>query len=521
MLDLIFRNCRVIDGTGSPWFRADVGVRGGRIAGVGRLGRRKARREVDVRDKVICPGFVDIHSHSDLLLVIDPRAEAKVRQGVTTEIVGQCGDSASPLIGDAVADTQRSIRTFTDDMDVEWRTTREYLHRLEASGMSLNCAALVGHGNLRKGVMGDSSAAPSAAQLGAMKRWLRRSVREGAIGLSTGLVYPPSCHASTEEIVELCRVLAPLGGMYFTHMRGRSAQPLSAVDEVLEIARRTGARCHIAHVHGLMDDVRKIETGRARGLDVGFDQYPYTASSSGLTLLLPLWAKEGGREALVERLRRVDVRERLAREVRLKDPAVVLITRVRSEDNRWAEGLHLGQIAERLGKPPMEAICDLLVQEEGSVGMVRFGQSEEGVREVMKSPLATVGSDGSSYAADGPLRRGVPHPRSFGTFVRVLGHYARDEAVISLETAVRQMTSAPASRAGLSERGILRAGLAADLVVFDDRRVIDKATYQNPFQYPEGVIHVLVNGTFVLEDGARTDARPGRALRRRPDGTVR
>lgn len=521
MLDLIFRNCRVIDGTGAPWFRADVGVQGGRIAAVGRLGRRKARREMDVRDNVICPGFIDIHSHSDLLLVIDPRAEAKVRQGVTTEVVGQCGDSASPLIGEAVADTQRGIETFTDGLDVDWRTTGEYLDRLDASGIALNCAALVGHGNLRKGIMGDASGAPSPAQLREMKRWLTRSVREGAIGLSTGLVYPPSCHASTEEIIELCRVLAPLGAAYFTHMRGRAAQPLSAVDEVLEIARQTGVRCHIAHIHGLMDDVSKIEAGRARGLDVGFDQYPYTASSSGLTLLLPLWAKEGGREALVERLRRRDVRERLAAEVRLKDPATVLVTRVRSEENRWAEGLHLGQIAERLGKPPMEVICDLLVQEEGSVAMVKFGQSEAGVREVMKTPLATVGSDGSSYAADGPLRRGVPHPRSFGTFVRMLGHYARDEAVISLETAVRQMTSAPAARIGLAERGILRAGLAADLVVFDDRQVIDTATYQNPFQYPKGIIHVLVNGTFVLRDGDRTEARPGRALRRRGDATVR
>jgi N-acyl-D-amino-acid deacylase len=520
MLDILLRNGKVVDGTGAPWFRADVGIRGDRIAAVGALSRRKAGVVIDVRGRVVCPGFVDIHSHSDLWLLVDPRAEAKVRQGVTTEIVGNCGFSASPVMGAARDEMKESLETVAPELEIDWTTTGEYFSRLESAGMSLNCAALVGHGTLRAGVCGTETVQASRRQMGEMKRWLKKSLREGALGLSTGLPYPPSSWADTDEVIDLCRAIAGKGGLYFTHMRGRRASGLFGVAEVAEIARESEIPCQIAHVHGIVEDVRRIEAARAEGLDITFDQYPYTAGSSGLSLLLPLWVKEGGKEAMVARLRKPETRQRLAGELRLRDPASVLITQVRAEERKWVEGLTIARIAEKTSKAPLDAICDLIVEEEDAVGMVLFGQSEKGVREVMRHPLAMVGSDGSAYACDGPLRIGIPHPRSFGTYPRILGHYVRDERNLSLESAVRQMTSAPAARVRLASRGVLKTGYAADIVVFDAETIAETGSYADPHHYPTGIDHILVNGAFVLRHGERTDERPGRVLRRRPDGSM-
>lgn len=522
MTDILFTNARIVDGTGAPWVRGDVAVKGNRIAAVGRLARTRSKLVVDVQDNVLCPGFVDMHSHSDLFLLIDPRAEAKVRQGVTTEIVGHCGASASPLKNLALSEVQREMDGYVKGLRVDWSSTQEYFARMEDSGLSLNCAALVGHGTLRECFCGDSSVPATRRELSEMKKALVRSLREGAIGLSTGLVYPPSCYASTEEIVALCRAMAPRGGKYFTHMRSRSETKLTYIAEVIEIARQSHVPCHIAHIHGVMEDVLKIAQAREEGLDITFDQYPYTASSSGLSLLLPLWVKEGTREVFLARLKDPEIRRRLATEVSMDpSPQKVLITRVLSGKNKWMEGKDVASIAASLGLSAMETVCEILCQEDGTVAMVRFGQSEDGVRSVYQHPLAMVGSDGSSYACDGPLRTGVPHPRSFGTFVRMLGYYVRSERVLSLEMAVRSMTSAPAQKAGLALRGTLKPGFAADLVVLDPKIVADTATYQQPFAYPQGIMDVLVNGSFVVRSGERTSERPGKVLRLKPDGSVR
>ena len=521
MVDLLFKNCRIVDGTGAPWFRGDVAVRGDRVDAVGRLRAAKASRVVDLEDRYIAPGFIDMHSHSDLFLLIDPRAEAKIRQGVTTEVVGHCGASASPLLGEAARDVEREWKEHLAPGEVDWRTTREYLQRLEEACPTLNCAALVGHGTLREGVCGSRASALDKTQRKTMVRWLSRSLREGAAGLSTGLVYTPSIHATTDELIELCGTVRRFGGIYCTHMRSRSEPPPTAVEEVIQIARSSGCRCHIAHVHGKTDDVALIETARGEGLDVSFDQYPYTASSSGLSLLLPVWMKEGTNDEFMARLRDPSLRRRLERTETFPPPNTVVITRLHDPSRQWMQGKNLSEIVAETGQSLVDCLCDLLLQEEGRVGMVKFDQDEEGVRSVMKSSLAIVASDGSSYACDGPLRVGLPHPRSFGAFARMLGHYVREEGVLSLETAVRQMTSAPASRVGLEGRGVLKRGSRADLVVFDAETVKDTATYMDPFRYPAGILLVVVNGEIVLEQGRLTGQRPGKVLKLKRDGTVK
>jgi len=521
MLDLLFLNGRIVDGTGAPWFRGDVAVRGDRVVSVGRLRGKESVRVIDLDNRFLAPGFIDMHSHSDLFLLLDPRAEAKVRQGVTTEVVGHCGASASPLLGESVQDVEREWKEYGPSEEMDWRTTKEYFQRLERSKPTVNCAALVGHGTLREGVCGSQTDALDKKQRTAMRRWLSRSLREGAAGLSSGLVYTPSIHATTEELIDLCQVVCSFGGTYYTHMRGRSEPAPTGVEEVLQIARGSGCRCHIAHIHGRMDDVVQIEAGRRQGLDISFDQYPYTASSSGLSLLLPLWIKEGTQEDFMRRLRDPALRQRLEQTETFPSPNTVVITRVHRPAQEWMEGKNLAEIVSETGQSYVDCLCDLLLAEDGRVGMVKFDQDEEGVRNVMRSPLAIVASDGSSYACDGPLRSGLPHPRSFGTFARMLGHYAREEAVVSLENAVRQMTSAPAARVGLKGRGLLKPGSRADLVAFDAERIGDTATYMDPFQYPTGIILVAVNGRIVLEGGERTGERPGKVLKLRRDGTVR
>jgi len=521
MDDLLFKNARIVDGSGAPWFRGDVAVRKDRIVRAGGFHNRRAKRVVELEDNFIAPGFIDIHSHSDLLLLIDPRAESKIRQGVTTEVVGHCGWSASPLLGDTLQEVQREWESYSSEGKIGWKTTGEYLARLDQARPALNVAALVGHGILRQGICGHRSSAPTQRQRIAMKRWLHRSLREGAAGLSTGLSYTPSLYASTEELISLARVVAHHGGMYYTHMRRHSENRLTSVDEVLAISRGSGCRCHIAHIHGRVDDVEKIEMGRSEGLDIGFDQYPYIASSSGLSLLLPVWMKEGDREAFMARLKDPSQRQRLEQTESFPSPQAIWVTRVRSQNKKWMEGKALSEIIMKTGQTLVNVVCDLLLEEEGRVGMVHFDQSEEGVRTVMKSPLAIVGSDGSSYAVDGPLRTGLPHPRSFGTFVRMLGHYSRDEGVVSLETAVRQMTSSPAARIGLQGRGILAPGFQADLVAFNKDQIKDTATFLDPFQYPDGILYVVVNGQMVLQGKERTEPRPGRVLKLRRDGKVR
>ncbi|KON30269.1 hypothetical protein AC482_04365 [miscellaneous Crenarchaeota group-15 archaeon DG-45] len=520
--DLLIEGGRVIDGAGNPWFEADVGVVGDRIEAVGRLGVAGGERRIDARGLMVAPGFIDIHSHSDYTVLIDPRAESKVRQGVTTEVVGNCGSSAAPMNESVREYRERYMRAqLGEEFDFSWSSMEDYLGLIDARGASFNVVALVGHGTVRENVMGYEDRPPTPAELEAMRRLVAEAMEDGAWGMSTGLIYPPSCYADTGEIAELARVVAERGGVYFSHIRGEGETLLEAVEEAIEIGERAGVPVQIAHFKAsgreywgkTEGSLRLVEEGRRRGIDVTFDQYPYVASSTGLTSLLPHWAHEGGATRLLERLRNPESRRRIAEDpaTSTRDPETVMVVFARNHPEY--EGKTISEIAGLEGKEPSEAVFDLLLAEEAQVSIVSFGMSEDDVRRVMRSPYMMVGSDGRAVAPRGILGMGKPHPRYYGTFPRVLGHYVR-EGVLSLQEAVRKMTSMPAQRLGLRDRGLLREGFKADITIFDPDAVKDEATFTDPHRFASGIPWVIVNGTVVVDDHAHTGALPGRALRR-------
>lgn len=525
MYDLILRRGRIIDGTGAAWFEGDVAIKGDRIAAMGNLREAKATREVQLNGEVIAPGFIDIHTHSDLPLLVNPRAEAKIRQGVTTEVVGNCGSSYAPLMGDAADSVLPNLKKH--GLDLTWSSMRGYLDRMEEGRPAQNVAALIGLGVVRRGVVGSDDRPPTADELNRMKEVIAQAMAEGAFGISSGLIYPPGSFAKVDELVELSKVVHEYGGFYATHMRNEADHVIEAVAEAIEIGERSGAPVQISHHKALgpanwgkvRTTVGMMEDARRRGLEVTMDQYPYTASSTSLSTLLPQWAHDGGREALLARLRDPETRSRLTVE------SERIVQRSRggwdkvflaglSPEYAHLEGVHLLEAARLLGRAPVDCAFDLLLAHGGNVRMVAFGMSEEDVRYVMQHPLTMIASDGNAIAPYGTLGEGRPHPRSYGTFVRVLGRYVREDGVLALEEAVRKMTSLPARKLGLWDRGILRPGMAADIVVFDPGSVRDQAEFNDPHRYAAGVKLVIVNGVPVVEEGEHTGAGPGRALRR-------
>ncbi len=521
-LDFLFVNARVIDGAGNPWFKADVGVKGDRIEAVGPYSGTGSERIIDAGGLVVAPGFIDIHSHSDYNVIIDPRVESKVRQGVTTEVVGNCGSSAAPMDADVRAYRERYMRArLGDDFQFNWESMADYLSIIDASGASFNVAALVGQGTVRQNVMGYEDREPTKSELGEMKALVAGAMEDGAWGMSTGLIYTPSAYAGTPEIVELAKVLRGYGGVYFSHIRGEGETLLDAVNEAIQIGEEADVPVQIAHFKAsgkphwgkTVDSLRLVAEGREAGVDVTFDQYPYVASSTGLAAYMPHWAQEGGADRLLERLKDPEIREKIRGDrggiYRSWDMIMVASARNHPE----YEGKRISEVAELEGKEPYEAVFDLLLAEDAQVSVVSFGMSEEDVRRVMRSPHGMVGSDGSAAAPWGILGRGKPHPRFYGTFPRVIGHYVR-EGVLSLEEAVRKMTSAPAQRLGLRDRGLLRMGFKADITVFDPGKVKDVATFVDPHRFASGIPYVMVNGVLVVDGGEHTGALPGRALRK-------
>ncbi|MBC7340078.1 MAG: D-aminoacylase [Firmicutes bacterium] len=532
-LDLVIRGGMLVDGTGNPWVRADVGISGGRIAVVGHLEGEAGCRVLDATGMVVAPGFVDIHSHSDLALLVDGRALSKVLQGVTTEVVGNCGLSAAPLVGAAVEYLQDTARHLADYIPWNWSTVDGYLGELERRGVSVNVATLVGHRTLRVGVMGHTARAATAEEMARMAALLDRALEEGAWGLSTGLAYAPGSWAEQGELVELCRVAARHHAFYSSHIRDEEGGVVEAVREALEVSRLSGEPVQISHHKGVgrhhrgraEDTLALIGRYRLRaGVDVSFDVYPYTAASTWLSAYLPAWATEGGRAGLLGRLGRPEDRARIREGMRRElfeghDPPSVwrefLVARVGRAGGHPHEGKSLAEIAGLRGQDPYETVFDLLVEGEGLVQVIRFETTEAEVMTLLRHPLSLVGSDGSALATEGPLAVGHPHPRNFGTFPRVLARYVRERGVLSLEEAIRKMTSGPAGRVGIRDRGLLLPGMRADVVVFDPVRIRDTATYREPKRYPEGIAWVLVNGEVVVEEGRHTGARPGMVLRRR------
>ena len=527
--DWVLRSGRIVDGTGNPWFSGDVAIRNDRIAAVGHF-EGKGKREIDARKLVVAPGFIDIHSHSDWLFFEDGDAQSKIRQGVTTEVIGE-GSSAGPFKGKLPART-----VVAGKQKFQIRTLGDYFRALDRAGVSVNVASYVGQGNIWQSVMGQSFDRPSPGQLKEMKELLADAMTDGAVGMSTMLMMPPGSLATTEDLVEFCTVVRTYRGCYSTHTRDEGTGIFDSVREAISIAERAGLPVDIIHLKiadekywGRMKEVvALIDEARARGVNVQGNVYPYTRGNNDLASIIPPWAHEGGRERMLERLRDPAQRSRIQHAIENglpgwynhytavgRDWSRMLI----SADNRYKGSTMAEVLASRTtGKTPkpnpLDVLLDLLIEEKGSVGAVYAHHTEADMNLALAQPWCSVGSDGSALATSGPLRRGNPHPRSFGAFPRVLGVYVRERGLLRLEDAVRKMTSLNAGRIGLRARGLLQPGCFADITVFDPERIIDRATYTEPFQYSEGVEYVWVNGKLVLEKGAHTGARPGRALRR-------
>jgi N-acyl-D-amino-acid deacylase len=531
MHELLIRGGQIVDGTGAGAVTGDVAVGGGVIREVGRLQRPAARRVVDADGAVVAPGFIDLHTHSDFTLPRFPRAPAMTRQGVTTQVLGNCGFSPYPTAA-ATAGLLRAASAFLDaGLDWDWSDLDGYARRLAALPLACNLALLVGHGSVRVAVMGFDDRAPTPAELDAMRELVRVAMRQGAFGLSSGLIYAPGSFAQTAELAELARVAAVQGGFYASHIRDEAAGLLDAMGEAIEIGRRSGAGVQLSH-HKAMgsanwgrvrDSLALLERAHS-GQDVLADQYPYTAASTTLLSLLPGWAVAGGVPAIRERLADPTVRLRLVEDLarrergeleageRQLEPASVVIADVPDGAMERHRGSSLVEAARAEGIGAGELVLRLLDEAPAGVPIVWHGMDEADVRAVLAHPLVAVASDG--WTLD-PALGGVPHPRSYGTFVRVLGRYVR-EGVLSLEAAVRKMTGLPARRLGMADRGTVAAGMAADLVVFDPDRVVDRATYQQPHAFCDGVSHVVVNGHLVIDGGDDTGAPAGRVLSHTP-----
>ncbi len=527
MLDILIQNGVVVDGTGREAFRADVGITAGRIAVIAEGVEQQAKRTIEAEGLHLAPGFIDPHTHSDLTLLVNRRAESKIRQGVTTEVIGNCGGSPAPLLGAAVEEVRDEAKSL--GLDVTWATMTEYLEHLRQPGTAVNVVPLVGHDMARGAVLGFDDVQPTPEQQAEMERLVAEAMEQGARGLSTGLFYPPGFYARTEEVIGLARVAARYGGIYATHVRSETDRLFEAVAEAIEIGKQAEIQVQISHIklegyrnwEGVDRLLAMLEDAGSQGVRVGCDQYPYVAGVSWLAYVLPYWAQAGGTKAVAERLGDPEVRAQLRRDWEenrpewenrggMRDWTDILVSDCDPRPD--VLGKNIAEIAADEGKDPLEAVFDLIVVSEGQVECVCFGQLEDNVRTLMRHPLVVVGSDGDALAPYGVLARSKPHPRYYGTFPRVLGRYVREERVLSLEEAVKKMTSVTAERFGLTDRGVIREGAWADLVLFDAQTVADTATYDDPHQYPEGIAYVVVNGVVVVDQGQHTGALPGQVL---------
>jgi N-acyl-D-amino-acid deacylase len=530
--DVLILNGRIVDGTGAPWFRGDVGITGDRIAAVGALSDATAATRIDAANLVVAPGFIDMLGQSEFNVLVDSRAASKVLQGITTEVTGE-GSSIAPVNDRIIQEGAANAAHFGVAQD--WRTLADYFRRLEQrSRPAINVATFVGAGGIRNYVIGKDDRAATAADLDRMKQLVAQAMEEGALGLSTSLQYVPDRFASTDEIVVLATVAARYGGVYFTHQRSESVRIFESLDEVFTIADRAKIPAEIWHLKtaykasfGKMPEVlKRIEAARARGLDVTANQYPYTRASNGLDSCLPLWAREGGLEKTLARLKDPATRDRIKQD--MDDPNAttwenqwyganggdgVMLSTVLNPDLRKYEGMTLTAIGKAMGKDPRDAVIDLVIADRGESSVITAIMDEEDVRTALKHPLVGVGTDSGAKAEDGRLSESKSHPRAWGSFPRILGHYVRDEHLLTLEEAIRKMTSKAAARVHLTGRGLLRPGMMADLTIFDAATIRDVATFDQPNRYSVGVRHVFVNGRRVVADGAITTERPGRPLR--------
>jgi N-acyl-D-amino-acid deacylase len=529
--DLVIMNGRIVDGSGNPWFYGNIAIAGDRIVKVGHIGASRAKRRIDARGLIVAPGFIDMLGQSETALLIDPRAESKIYQGITTEITGE-GGSIAPLTDYILQEMEPSLRHF--NITVDWRTLDEYFKRLERSKSAINIATYVGATQVRQCVLKDENRAPTPAELEAMKKLVAEAMQDGAVGLSTSLVYAPAFYAKTEELIELAKVASRHGGVYASHMRNESNSILQALDEAMRIGREANIPVEIFHLKmagkpnwGRMGEVlKKIEEARAQGLDITADQYPYIAGGTSLGASIPPWAHEGGTAKFVERLKDPATREKLKREMRANasdwenffylagEGSGIMVASVLNRSLARYEGKRITEIASLMGKADeIDALFDLVIADNGQTGAIYFLMNEEDVKLAMKKPWVSIGVDHGAVATTGKLAEGRAHPRGYGTFPRILGKYVRDEKVLSLEEAIRKMTSLAANRFHFHDRGLLKPGYFADIVIFDPQQISDVATFEDPNRLSNGVRFVLVNGEPVLFAGKPTGALPGRPLR--------
>lgn len=529
-LDVLITGGRLIDGTGRPGRRADVGVSGDHIAAVDDLSAATAASVVDAAGNVVCPGFIDMHTHSDLTALVEPGCASKVRQGVTTELVGHCGSSAFPLAKGTPQERAMldSAVLVGQGIQADWSDCAGYLATLGKARPALNVATLVGNGTVRSAVMGYDQRPPTANELKEMRRHVARSMEQGAFGLSTGLTLYPSSVAQTDEVVALCEEVARYGGLYDTHVRHLPGWYFKSAEEAIEIGRRVGIPVQIAHlflpasIHGGQASklLAIIERARQEGDDVTFDAYPYLAAGCPMGELMPDWLQDGGAEAMLARTADPAVRQKAIAETAGLEGGrpprdwskVVIATGGPHGDPAW-DGRTVDELAQEVDLTPEEIALNILVQSRNQAGLIVFNRAEEDVERFVSHPLGMIGSDGKAISADGLWSKTLVHPRFYGTFPRVLARYVREHQTMSLEEAIRKMTSLAAGRLGLDKRGRIKENCAADLVILDPAAVRDRATFEQPHQYPLGISHVMVNGQWVVRDGEQTPARPGRVLR--------
>jgi N-acyl-D-amino-acid deacylase len=527
-IDLLIRNGLVFDGTGSQPFEADIAISDDSIAFIRKKTVRgggegiKSNRTVDAKGMAVTPGFIDTHAHSEFTLLADSRAEGKIHQGITTEINGNCGLSAAPLFGEASEQREEDLRDL--DLKERWSTLTEYFEILRKRRIPHNFVTLAGHGNIRACVAGYEDRQLTAEERKKMKALLMRTVREGAIGLSTGLIYPPGVYSDTEELVELARCANKL--IYTSHMRSEGDRLIESVDEVITIAKRSGIKVHISHIKtsGVknwkkIDDVaRRIEEAKKENVRITCDRYPYIASSTDLDTLLPSWAYEGGAGEELVKLKTPALREKIKKQILSEHAGTkfwqnIYVSSVSSERSKWMEGKSLAYVANRRNSGPVDTLLEILVEEKLRVGAIFLSMSEGNLIRFLSLPCIMIGTDSSARSASGITRRGKPHPRGFGSFPRFLGRYVRDKALLGMSEAIHKITMLPAETFGIRKRGVLKKGAFADIVVFDPERIADRATFENPFLKPQGIHCVIVNGVPAVWEGQMTGNMSGRILK--------
>ena len=528
--DVIIKNGHILDGSGSPWYAADIGIRGDRIGAIGKLDGSPAKRVIDASQRIVSPGFIDMLGQSETALLIDNRSLSKLAQGITTEITGE-GGSVAPQN----EKTLTSMKPFLDHyhLNVDWKTLDGYFRRLEKDGTPLNLGTYVGAAQIREAVIGDDDRPPTPAELEQMKSLVAQAMQDGALGISTALIYPPGHYAKTDELIELAKVAAQYGGIYASHLRSEGATEMQALDEAIRIGRTAGLPVEIFHLKvsgktrwdSMPRLIEKIQSARDSGLDIRADQYPYIAGATALASSLPPWVADGGVDKLLERLRDSQVRERIKRELAADHPDWenlffdsgggdgVIISGVTNPYLKKYDGMTVAQVAEAMGKSELDALFDFILADAAQTGAIYFFASEQDLVYGLKQPWTSIGLDANELSLDGPLYEPHSHPRAFGSMARFLGHYVRDQNLMPLEQAIRKITSMPAQREHLADRGLLKIGFYADITIFDPATIIDLATYANPAQLSKGVDYVLVNGQLEYDHGALTGAKAGRALR--------